>query len=133
MNEKKTARIYDIGTGRLAQPRKAANDDTPAKTGGGGGFDQEEQQAKGNPVIGFFRHLVFLVLMWLRGPIRFFLGLVGVPAMLAIPLVGLGLESPQKTEIVLGLVALSFGAFVLRWLYDSMLIWLSPEPVFFNS
>ncbi len=133
MNEKKTARIYDIGTGRLAQPRKAANDDTPAKTGGGSGFDQEEQPAKGNPVIGFFRHLVFLVLMWLRGPIRFFLGLVGVPAMLAIPLVALGLDSPQKTQIVLGLVALSFGAFVLRWLYDSMLIWLSPEPVFFNS
>lgn len=133
MNEKKTARIYDIGTGRLAQPRQAANDDTPAKTGGGGGVEQEEQHVKGNPVIRFFRHLAFLVLMWLRGPIRFFLGVVGVPAMLAIPLVGLGLESPQKTEIVLGLVALSFGAFVLRWLYDSLLIWLSPEPVFFNS
>lgn len=132
MNEQKTARIYDIGTGRLAQPRKAANDDTPAKAGGGG-FEQEEQPVKGNPVIRFFRHLVFLVLMWLRGPIRFFLGVVGVPAMLAIPLVGLGLESPQKTQIVLGLVALSFGAFVLRWLYDSLLMWLSPEPVFFNS
>jgi hypothetical protein len=131
MNEKKTARIYDIGTGRLAQPRLAANDDTQARAGGGdGGF---EQPAKGNPVIGFFRHLAFLVLMWLRGPIRFFLGLVGVPAMLAIPLVGLGLESPQKTEIVLSLVVLSFGAFVLRWLYDSLLIWISPEPVFFNS
>ncbi|TXH89192.1 MAG: hypothetical protein E6Q71_04125 [Pseudomonas sp.] len=131
MNEKKTARIYDIGTGRLAQPRMAANDDTPAKAGGG--VEHEEQPVKGNPVVGFFRHLVFLVLMWLRGPIRFFLGLVGVPAMIAIPIVGLGLESPQKTQIMLALVALSFGAFVLRWLYDSLLIWLSPEPVFFNS
>ena len=131
MNEQKTARIYDIATGRLAQPRKAANDDTTAKAGGG--IEQEEQPAKGNPVIRFFRHLVFLVLMWLRGPIRFFLAVVGVPAMLAIPIVGLGLESPQKTQIVVGLVALSFGAFVLRWLYDSLLMWLSPEPVFFNS
>lgn len=131
MNEKKTARIYDIGTGRLAQPRMAANDDTPAKAGGG--FEHEEQPVKGSRVVGFFRHLVFLVLMWLRGPIRFFLGLVGVPAMIALPIVGLGLESPQKTQIMLALVALSFGAFVLRWLYDSLLIWLSPEPVFFNS
>lgn len=133
MNEKKTARIYDIGTGRLAQPRQAANDDTPAKAGGGGDFEQEEQHVRNNPVFGFLRYLAFLVLMWIRGPLRFLLALVGVPAMLAIPIVGLGLDSPDKTRIMLGLVALSFGAFVLRWLYDSFLIWLSPEPVLFNS
>lgn len=132
MNEKKTAQVYNIGDGRLAQPRQAANEPLPAKAGGGESFAQEGQQTKGSTIIGFFRYLVFLVLMWLRGPIRFFLGLVGVPAMLAIPLVGLGLDSQQKTEIMLGLVALSFGAFVLRWLYDSLLIWLSPEPIFLN-
>ena len=131
MNEQKGARIYDIGTGRLAQPRLAANDDAQTKAGGGDSNDQ--QPAEPNPFVTFCRHMLFLVLMWLRGPIRLFLGIVGVPAMIALPIVALGLESPEKTQILVGLAALSFGAFLLRWLYDSLLIWLSPEPIFLNS
>lgn len=127
MNEKKTARIYDFGTRRVARPRPAANDE-PLETAQ---LERVEAQ-RGNPVIDAFRQLLFLVLMWLRWPVRFLLGLLAVPAMIAIPIVALGLDSPNKVQIVLSLVAVSFGAFLLRWFYDSLLMRLSNEPLFLS-
>ena len=78
------------------------------------------------------RYALFLVLMWARGPLRFLLGLVGVPAMLALPLVAFGYEGANKGELLLLCVGAGFGAFVLAWFYDSIVITLSPEPIFLN-
>lgn len=122
MSNKKSARVYDINSGRVISEPKAANDN-----------NQEKSDDKPCGFIRFLRQFIFYVLMWLRGPVRFFLALVGFPTMIAIPIVVLGLDSPQKTKIVIGLVMLSFSVFMLRWLYDSFLMWLSPEPLFLNS
>lgn len=125
--EKKTkgARIYDIGTGRMVKPEAVSAESSSSVT--------SDNASPRNHVISFFCSAFFYILMWLRPFVRFFLGLVGLPAAIAAPIVALGLDTPNKTSIVAGLIALSFGAFMLRWLYDSLLFRLSPEPVFLNS
>ena len=62
------------------------------------------------------------------------MALIAVPTMIALPIVALGLDaSPEKTKIILALIAASFGSFCIRWLYDSLVMWISPEPLFLNS
>ena len=78
------------------------------------------------------RYALFLVLMWARGPLRFLLGLVGVPAMLALPLIAIGYEGANKGELLMLCVGAGLGAFVLAWFYDSIVLALSPEPIFLN-
>ena len=78
------------------------------------------------------RYVLFLVLMWARGPLRFLLGLVGVPAMLALPLIAFGYEGANKGELLMLCVGAGLGAFVLAWFYDSIVLALSPEPIFLN-
>lgn len=78
------------------------------------------------------RYALFLVLMWARGPLRFLLGLVGVPAMLALPLIAFGYEGANKGELLVLCVGAGLGAFVLAWFYDSIVLALSPEPIFLN-
>ena len=79
-----------------------------------------------------FRYALFLVLMWARGPLRFLLGLVGVPAMFALPLIAFGYEGANKGELLMLCVGAGLGAFVLAWFYDSIVLALSPEPIFLN-
>ena len=78
------------------------------------------------------RYALFLVLMWARGPLRFLLGLVGVPAMFALPLIAFGYEGANKGELLMLCVGAGLGAFVLAWFYDSIVLALSPEPIFLN-
>ena len=118
--------VYDIGTGRKAAPSKAANEDSPRTEG-----DEGSSQ---NGFSLFLRRFLVMVMMWLRGPLRFIAALVGVPTMIALPIVIFGMDSsPQKTSIIFALLGVSFGSFCLRWLYDSLIMWVSPEPLFLNS
>ena len=126
--------VYDIGTGRPAAPRKAANEDNPRTGGGDEGGSIERGNAGGNAASVFLRHFLVMVLMWLRGPLRLLMGLIAVPTVIALPIVIFGLDaSPEKTKIILALIAASFGSFCIRWLYDSLVMWISPEPLFLNS
>ena len=126
--------VYDIGTGRPAAPRKAANEDTLRTGGGDEGGSIEPGNAGRNAASVFFRHFLVMVLMWLRGPLRLLMGLIAVPTVIALPIVAFGLDaSPEKTKIILALIAASFGSFCIRWLYDSLVMWISPEPLFLNS
>ena len=68
---------------------------------------------------------LFLVLYWLRLPVVLVCRLVSVPALLAF-LFSL-YAFPDKHAMVTGFGVLSFGAFVALWLYDTMLMWLSPQ------
>lgn len=71
---------------------------------------------------------LFLVLYWLRGPVLAMCNLVSVPCLLAF-LAGFWLiadTSPHRS-IVWFFGSVSFSAFTIVWLYDSLLMRLSPE------
>lgn len=130
MKDSKIAKVYDIGTGRPVSPG-TARDIAELKSGGGNDGDYVKSR---NSLSVFLRHFLVIVLMWLRGPLRFLTALVGVPTMIALPIVILGFDAaPEKTKIIVILVAVSFGTFCIRWLYDSLVMWISPEPLFLNS
>ncbi|HDQ4405481.1 TPA: hypothetical protein P8734_005679 [Pseudomonas aeruginosa] len=134
MKKAPKSNVYDIGTGRPAELRTAANEDQPKTGGGDDGHHVDGGSGVGRGLSVFLRHFLVMVLMWLRGPLRFLTGLVAVPTMLALPIVAFGLDaSPDKTRILIALVIVSFGSFCLRWLYDSLVMWISPEPLFLNS
>lgn len=78
-------------------------------------------------LLSLLRLPLFLVLYWLRFPVLMVCNFVFVPALLAF-LAGLWLSHhvPQYRAMVWGVGGLSFAAFVLRWAYDSLLIWLAP-------
>ncbi len=82
--------------------------------------------------LGALRYVVFLLLYWVRGPLRFLLGLVAGGSLLVAPILWFGLSSPNKVEILASVAAAGFAAFVLMWIYDSLLLRLSPEPIFLN-
>jgi hypothetical protein len=75
------------------------------------------------------RYIVFLILLWLRLPIRFVLMLIAVPALIGLPIMWLGLTGPHKGGLMATVAGVSFAAFVLTWLYDTLLLRLSPEPI----
>jgi len=133
MNDKKGARIYDFGTGRLAKPGTVVpTERVPAEERPETNNVEGEVKDR-HPAVAFLCAALFFVLFWIRPVVRFVLKVIGIPAGLAAPLVWLGLDAPNKTSIVLGLFALSFATFLVSWFYDSLLFWLSPEPVFLNS
>jgi len=70
---------------------------------------------------------LFLVLYWLRLPVMLVCRLISVPALLAF-LFSL-YAFPDKHTMVTGFGVLSFGAFVALWLYDTLLLWLSPHDM----
>lgn len=78
------------------------------------------------------RYALFLVMMWVRGPLRFLLGLVGLSAIIALPLIYLGYEGANKGELLLLSGGAGFGSFLLGWFYDSALLALSPDPISLN-
>jgi hypothetical protein len=73
---------------------------------------------------------LFLVLYWLRGPVVFLCNLVAGPAFLVF-LFGLYFL-PEHRAMVWGVGGMSFAAFAMRWAYDSLLMWLSPERLVFT-
>lgn len=70
---------------------------------------------------------LFVVRYWLRLPVMFVCRLISVPTLLAF-LFSL-CAFPDKHAMVTGFGVLSFGAFTALWLYDTLLIWLSPQDM----
>jgi len=87
-------------------------------------------RATGVGVLRMIRYVAFLLLLWVRRPIRFLLMLIGVPALIALPIMWLGLtHAPHKGAMMATVAGVSFGAFLLSWLYDTRLLRLSPGPI----
>ena len=84
-------------------------------------------------LFGMVRLVLFLVLYWLRFPVMMVCNLVSVPALLAF-LFGLWFShhAPQYRAMVWGIGGLSFAAFLMRFAYDSLLMWLSPVDTTFT-
>ncbi|EJE4644430.1 hypothetical protein BKG02_004783 [Vibrio parahaemolyticus] len=87
---------------------------------------------------GVFRHVIFLVLLWLRTPLQWTIGLAGGIATLGLIIVLLfwwfSIEAHPVLPKAAGiLAAVSFVSMTILWLYDSLLIKLSPEPIFFTQ
>ncbi len=128
-----TAKVYDLKTGRQVEAGKAANDALAVPR-----IREREAVSNmagniGRGALGVIRYVAFLVLYWLRGPLKFMLGIIAVPSLIALPMIAFGMESSQsKTEMMLWLFGAGFGSFVLSWFYDSLLLRLSPEPIFLN-
>ena len=77
-------------------------------------------------LVGAVRWTVFLVLYWLRLPVMLVSQLISVPALFA------WLFSmyafPEHHTMVVTFGVMSFSAFASMFLYDSLLMWLSPSP-----
>ena len=102
-----------------------AHDAAPSRPAGAG-------NAAARGALGALRYVAFLLLYWVRGPLRFLLGLVAGGSLLVVPILWFGLNSPNKAEILASVAGAGFVAFVVMWIYDSLLLRLSPEPIFLN-
>lgn len=71
-----------------------------------------------------FRYLLFMVMYWLRGPVMLVCELVCFPMLLAW-LFAL-YAFPDFKHMVWGFGIMSFSTFILMWVYDFILMWLSP-------
>lgn len=78
-------------------------------------------------------YLVFLVLWWLRGPVRLLLGLASFASLITLPIMWLGLDTANKTSIMLSVAGVGLGASALMWFYDALLMKLAPEPILFST
>lgn len=78
-------------------------------------------------VCGVLRTPLFLALYWLRLPVLMVCKLFSGPLLLAF-LAGL-IFFPDYRHIAFTAGAVSFGAFVVQWLYDSLLLRLSPDEL----
>lgn len=79
-------------------------------------------------------YVLFLVLWWLRGPVRFIFGLASGASLITLPIMWLGVQDePWKTSAMLIVAGVGFGSTVLLWFYDALLLRLAPEPVMFTN
>lgn len=124
---KHTAAVIDIHSRKPVNTPPAANDDARADTAAPG-----VSRGVFGAILGVVRYVAFLVLFWLRGPLRFVLGLVSGLTLLAAPIMWLGLNTPNKVELVVSVAGAGFAAFAVLWFYDMLLLRLSPEPIFLN-
>lgn len=74
-------------------------------------------------------YLLFLILLWIRGPIHFVLTMLAGLFMISSVVLLIGGGYPKLLYISGGV---SFGSFVLAWAYDRLLYALSPVPIFLN-
>lgn len=77
-------------------------------------------------------YLVFLVLLWIRGPIHFILSLVVGAGMIAGVVLWLSSGYARRAEFMHIGFGVSFGAFCLMFGYDQLLYRLSPVPLFLS-
>ncbi|EIJ6113755.1 hypothetical protein LJJ21_004715 [Salmonella enterica] len=89
--------------------------------------------AIGTSTLATLIYVLFLVLWWLRGPVRFLLGLASGASLITLPIMWLGLDAPWKTNAMLAVAAVGFGSAVFMWFYDALLLRLSPEPIMFTN
>lgn len=71
---------------------------------------------------------IFLVLYWLRMPILFICN--GLSGLMLIAWLFAWYAFPDKTEMVWGFAAISLVCFVITWLYDFVLMAISPQDMF---
>jgi hypothetical protein len=62
--------------------------------------------------LGSLRLMLFLVLLWMRGPLRFLLALFEAAALIALPVIGFGLGhgAPHKATFLLAISGAAFAA-----------------------
>ena len=71
---------------------------------------------------------LFLVLYWLRAPVMFLCEIIWLPSLLI--WIFLLFVWPEKNAVVVwGFAVISFSTCVLMWLYDSLLMALSPQDI----
>ncbi|KND60591.1 hypothetical protein BVER_05676 [Candidatus Burkholderia verschuerenii] len=86
-------------------------------------------KATGLGMLGVLRYTAFVVLLFLRRPIRFVLNLCGSGGLLGFFMIAFGFSGPNRSSLLWlsgGTAAIGmFGA----WFYDSLVLWLSPRPI----
>ena len=79
-----------------------------------------------------FRVIIFYVLLWIRVPVALILQAVTSLSAMAFVVMLLVRGWSNALDVFWPLLAFSFGAFVLRWVYDGILILVSPEELFLD-
>lgn len=124
----------------------AANDDTPAASPPAEGIrafplsrilaGARTHAARGaGATFTVARYVLFFPLMWLRVLVVGLAGVVGGLCLLGAVL-GFFLvpdDYANRATVLWSLMGASFGAFLLSWVYDGLLLWLSPEPIFLDG
>lgn len=79
-----------------------------------------------------FRVVIFYVLLWIRVPVALILQAVTSLSAMAFVVMLLVRGWSNALDVFWPLLAFSFGAFVLRWIYDGILMLVSPEELFLD-
>lgn len=80
----------------------------------------------------FVRVIIFYVLLWIRVPVALILQAVTSLSAMAFIVMLIVRGWSNALEVFWPLLAFSFGAFVLRWVYDGILMLVSPEELFLD-
>lgn len=83
----------------------------------------------GMGALGVLRYAVFLVLLFLRRPVRFVLNLAATGGFLALVLMALGMHGPDKARMLWITGGMTFACVSLAWFYDTLVLRLSPQPL----
>lgn len=79
-----------------------------------------------------FRVIIFYVLLWIRVPVALILQAVTSLSAMAFIVMLIVRGWSNALDVFWPLLAFSFGAFVLRWVYDGILMLVSPEELFLD-
>ena len=79
-----------------------------------------------------FRAIIFYVLLWIRVPVALILQAVTSLSAMAFIVMLIVRGWSNALDVFWPLLAFSFGAFVLRWVYDGILMLVSPEELFLD-
>jgi hypothetical protein len=79
-----------------------------------------------------FRAIIFYVLLWIRVPVALILQAVTSLSAMAFIVMLIVRGWSNALDVFWPLLAFSFGAFVLRWIYDGILMLVSPEELFLD-
>ena len=79
-----------------------------------------------------FRVVIFYVLLWIRVPVALILQAVTSLSAMAFIVMLIVRGWSNALDVFWPLLAFSFGAFVLRWIYDGILMLVSPEELFLD-
>ena len=79
-----------------------------------------------------FRVIIFYVLLWIRVPVALILQAVTSLSAMAFVVMLIVRGWSNAIDVFWPLLAFSFGAFVLRWVYDGILMLVSAEELFLD-
>ncbi len=79
-----------------------------------------------------FRVIIFYVLLWIRVPVALILQAVTSLSAMAFVVMLIVRGWSNALDVFWPLLAFSFGAFILRWVYDGILMLVSPEELFLD-